>query len=210
MAKILMGCPIFNFQDLIIRKNQELIRETSQHEVSYFEVIGASVEHAKQIIYKKFLEGDYDYYFNVDADIFFFPGDKNPIDLLVEDDKDIVGGIYPLKDKTARPSHRPLDLQEAYEKDGKFPTDYIFVIPNELHEVMFLAGGCMLIKKEVIKKLTEKYIIPNLPMIYKGEYLSEDFAFCLRSREEGYKVYAEPEIILGHQGRYLYTLKDYQ
>jgi len=208
MSKVLMTCPVFNFQDTKIRKNHEQIRQMSEHEVDYIEVIGASVEHAKQIMYKKFLEGDYDYLFNVDADIFFFYEDKSPIDILIEDNKDIVGGIYVYKKKPCLPTHRTLELQEYYEKNGEFPKDYKFTIPKELHEVRWLSGGCMMIKKDVIKKLTEKYIVPNLPMIYRREYLSEDFSFCQRAREEGYSIFAEPKLRLGHSGNYLYTLQD--
>ena len=96
-----------------------------------------------------------------------------------------------------------------YERDGKFPENYKFIIPKDLHEVRWLAGGCMMIRKEVIEKLTKEFLVPNLPMIYKNEYLSEDFSFCQRCIEKGYKIYAEPSINLGHQGQYFYTLLDY-
>jgi len=150
MVKVLFGCPIFKFQDLKIRENQKYIRETSIHDVDYLEVVGASVEHAKQIMYKKFLEGNYDYYFNVDADIYFFIEEKNPIDELIKQNKNIICGLYVYKKIQAKPSHRPLDLQEMYERKGNFPKDYKFIIPKKLHEIMFGAGGCMMIKREVI------------------------------------------------------------
>lgn len=209
MKKVLFACPIFKYQDIKIRENHKHIRETSSHYVDYMEIIGASVEHAKKIMYEKFLETDYDYFFNVDADIFFFEGENNPIDELIEQDKDIVSGIYTLKVPPYRPSHRPIDLQEYYEKNKEFPKDYKFIIPNELHEIMFSAGGCCMIKREVIKKLVEKYQVPNLPMIHAKEYLSEDFAFCYRARQEGYKIYALPSIKLGHAGTFFFTLKNY-
>jgi len=66
----------------------------------------------------------------------------------------------------------------------------------------------MLIKREVIENLIKEYPVPNLPMIYRGEYISEDFSFCQRSIEKGYKIYADPSIKLGHQGPYLYSLGD--
>jgi len=168
-----------------------------------------SVEHAKQMMYKKFLESDCDYFFNVDADIYFFDEDISPLDILISNNKNIVGGIYVYKKKPCLPTHRTLELQEIYERDGKFPKDYKFIIPKDLHKVKWLSGGCMLIKREVIEKLMKKILIPNLPMVYKNEYLSEDFAFCQRASEIGYEIYADPRINLGHQGNYLYSLKDY-
>lgn len=209
MIKVLMFSPIFNFQHPRIRDNHKLIRDLSKYQVEYLEIIGASVENAKQIAYKKFLESDCTHFFNVDADIFFFVDEVSPIDILVESEKDVVGGIYVYKREPCLPAHRPLDLQEIYESTGKFPEDYKFVIPKELHEVRWLSGGSMMIKREVIERLTKEMFVPNLPMIYKGEYLSEDFSFCERSRQLGYKMYAEPNIKLGHQGYYLYTLDDY-
>ena len=209
MNKIFFFTPIFNYQDASIIKNHQQIRETSKHKIVYVTINGCSVEHGKSIAYNKFLETDCTHFLNVDADIFFFNQSTNPIDLLVEQNKEIIGGIYVYKKQPCLPTHRTLDLQEIYEKDGKFPDDYKFVIPNELHEVRWLAGGCMLIKREVIEKLMIKYKVPNLPMIYKDEYLSEDFSFCERCRNEGYKIYAYPLIKLGHVGKYSYTLEDY-
>ena len=210
--KVVMGCPIFKFQDLKIRKNHESARRNSIHEVIYVELVGASVEHAKQIMYKEFLKTDAEYFFNVDADIFFMNLDRvNPIDELVKEAEKrngIVGGIYVYKRLPTKPSHRTIELQKIYEDTGYFPESFKFNIPNNVHEVMWLAGGCMMIKREIIEKLVKKYKVPNLPTIYKGEYLSEDFAFCNRAREEGYRIFADPFIKLGHSGEYLYSFDD--
>ncbi len=204
-----MGVPIFNFQNPQISQNHKQIREMSEYEVVYMETVGATVENGKKMMYEKFLETDCTHYFAVDADIFFFYEGVSPIDILVNHNKDIVGGIYVYKKQPVLPTHRPLDLQEIYERDGKFPKDYKFVIPKELHEVRWLSGGCMMIKREVIEKLMKEHQVPNLPMIHKKEYLSEDFAFCERARKIGYQIYAESTIKLGHQGTYFYTLDDF-
>lgn len=210
MKRVLVGCPIFNFQDLKIRENHKEVRESSIHEVDYVEIVGMNIEQAKQIMYKKFLEGDYDYYFSLDGDLFFLSYEKNPIDALIERDKDIVGGIYYLRCMPTRPAHRPLDSEEYYEKNGEFPNDYKFIIPEDIHEVRWLAGGCVMFKREVIKKLTDKYQVPNLPSIYKKEYIGEDYSICQRAIDEGYKIYADPKIKLGHLGNYLFTSLDYK
>ena len=204
-----MATPIYNFQLPKVRENHKQIRDMSSYQVEYMEVVGASVEHGKSIMYKKFLETDCTHFFNVDTDIFFFHDGISPIDILVHQDKEVIGGIYVYKKEPCLPTHRPLDLQEIYERDGKFPTDYKFVIPKELHEVRWLAGGCVLIKREVIEKLMKEHLVPNLPMIYKDEYLSEDFSFCERARQIGYKIYVEPTIKIGHIGNYPFTLEDY-
>lgn len=207
--KIFKFTPVFNLINPKIVRNHNEVVKLSKHEIIDCDIVGASPEHAKSIAYKKFLETDCTHFFNVDADIFFYYEGISPIDLLVEQNKNIVSGIYVYKRKPCLPTHRPIDLQEIYERDGKFPENYKFNIPNELHEIMFSAGGCMMIKREVIEKLVNKYQVPNLPMIHKGEYLSEDFSFSFRCRQEGYKIYALPTIKLAHLGNYLYTTKDY-
>lgn len=203
------GSPIFNIQNPLIQKNHELIRSLSQHEIQVVEVFGASVEHAKQMMYKQFLESDCEYFFNVDADIYFFDQDISPLDILLSANKKVIGGIYVYKKSPCLPTHRTLDLQKYYEENKKFPKNYKFIIPKEIHEVEWLAGGCMLIHRTVIEKLVKKYLVPNLPMVHKGEYLSEDFGFCFRAKQEGYKIYADPRINLGHQGLYFFKLSDY-
>ena len=207
--KIFKFTPVFNLINPMIVKNHEEVCKLSKHEIISCDIVGASVEHAKSIAYKKFLETDCDYFFNVDADILFFYEGVSPIDILVEKNKEVIGGIYVYKKQPCLPTHRPLELQDIYERDGKFPKDYKFDIPKETHEVRWLAGGCMLIKREVIENLSKEHLVPNLPMIYKNEYLSEDFAFCERCRNLGYKIYAEPTINLGHIGNYSFSLKDY-
>ena len=209
MTKVLFFSPVFNHQDANIIKNHQFVRETSEHQITYLVISKGSVEHNKSIAYREFLKGDWDYFFNVDADIFFLEPEINPIDTLISHGKDIIGGIYVYKRQPCLPTHRPLDLQESYEKNKEFPKDYKFNIPKEVHEVKWLAGGCMLISRKVIEELTKEFQVPNLPMIYKKEYLSEDFAFCQRAREKGYKIYADSEINLAHQGNYLYKLEDY-
>jgi len=209
--KVVMGCAIYHdWHNIKARKSHELIRDQSKHEVAYLEVAGMNTEIAKQVMYKEFLKTDADYFFNVDFDIVFLNPEINPIDRLISLNKDIVGGIYVLRNPVARPTYRPLDLQKEYESTGKFPENYVFKIPNKVFEVEWISGGCAMIKREVIEKLTKKYAIPNLPSIHKGEYLPEDFSFFKRARDEGYTIWADPAIKLGHLGTYVYTLNDYK
>jgi len=39
-------------------------------------------------------------------------------------------------------------------------------------------------------------------------YLSEDWAFCQRAKEAGFKLWVYPGIRVGHYGSYMYTLED--
>jgi len=207
--KVLVACPIYVGQSSKVRENHEKIKSSEYHEIISLNVSGVMIQIARQIICEKFLETDAEYLLMLDDDVEFLDPESDPIDRLISLDKDIVGGIYVYKRKPHYPAFRPKDLQRAYEKKLEFPKDYKFKIPNKPFEVEWMSGGCILIKREIIEKLISKYDFPFCSMVYKKEFLSEDFAFCKRARDEGFEVWADPFVELGHVGDYSYTLKDY-
>jgi hypothetical protein len=73
-----------------------------------------------------------------------------------------------------------------------------------------MGNGFKLVKREVIESIKKIIKVPNLPMIYKNEYVSEDWAFDQRAREQGYEIWADPELKLGHVGSYCYTMEDFK
>jgi hypothetical protein len=211
MAKVFVGLPIFNFINSNIKDNQDSFLKNSQHDIYFEKVVGASVEHARSMLIDRFLKTDCEYFLNLDADIIFLNEDSfDPIDRLISLDKDIVGGIYVYKKKPCLPVLRPLDLQKLYEEKQEFPKDYKFEIPKEPVEVQWMGNGFKLVKRKVIEDVKKLIKVPNLPMLYMGEYVSEDWAFDQRARELGYSVWADPTIKLGHVGTYAYTLGDYK
>lgn len=212
MAKIFVGLPVFNFIDPRVKSNQDDILKRTKHEIVFSQVVGASVEHARQVLIDKFLNSGCDYYFTIDADIVYLssPTIPDPLDRLIFLDKDIVGGIYYFKSKPCQPVFRPLDLQKEYEEKGIFPEKYEWRIKNEPFEVQWMGNGFKLMKREVVEKVRQKILIPNLPMIHMNEYVSEDWAFDQRARDEGFSVWADPEIKLGHVGQHTYTEEDFK
>jgi hypothetical protein len=208
MAKVFVALPIFNLINPDVQENHRNILSNSVHSIIFSKIVGASVEHARQILIDRFLETDCDYLFNLDADILFLE-QKDILDRLISLDKPIIGGIYVYKKKPCLPVYRPLDLQKRWEIEKIFPDNYKFDIPPEPFEIKWLGNGCKLIKREVVEVVKKQIKCPNLPMLYKDEYLSEDFAFDQRARELGYTVWADPSIKLGHVGSYTYKLADY-
>lgn len=212
MAKIFLGIPIFNLQNPIIIENQKKAIETSSHQVIYSYVVGHSVEHARQVLIDRFLETDCEFYLTMDADIMFL-GKDNPIDkfhsLLADDNIDILGGLYFYKRPPCLPVYRPLDLQNIYEKEGMFPINYKFKIPDKVFEVAWVGNGFKMVKRRVIEEIKKMIKVPNLPMIHKGEYISEDWAFDQRAKNLGFKVWIDPTTKLGHAGFHFYTKEDF-
>ncbi len=144
----------------------------------------------------------------VDEDISFPP---EAIDILIEDDKPIIGGIYTFK------SSNPDLIGKACTR---------FFVPQEINEkgsfkVQWLNGGFILVKAEVLLKMIDAY--PELmfdvpkenthidadkgwflwcPMVYQDNgcrlVLGEDWSFCQRAREIGFDIWADLRVKLVH------------
>ena len=79
--------------------------------------------------------------------------------------------------------------------------------PNKLMEVEYTGFGWMLVKKGVFERLKypwfspifEKDIAPNVI-----DFCSEDVSFCQKVLQKGFKIYIDPDIIVGHEKTFVY------
>jgi hypothetical protein len=97
-------------------------------------------------------------------------------------------------------------------KDGKLVR--IEDCPTVPFEVDYAGTGFMMIKRHVIEKLAETaetYIGPEgrvsalyMTPVHDDGFESEDYFFCRKAREAGFKVMMDPTIRLGHVGQFRY------
>ena len=134
----------------------------------------------------------------IDADLRFQP---EYIHSMILDDKDIVGGIYPKKGL-------PIDFASSPEPGGE-ETEFLL-------ETIYVATGFMMIKREVVEKMYDHYE-EELAFKYQGDdvyvdlfapiiadsglYLTEDYAFCKRAKDIGFKTYMSKRFELPHYGQ---------
>jgi hypothetical protein len=144
-----------------------------------------------------------DYFMIVDEDISF---DPEAIDILIKDDKPIVGGIYTFK--TTNPHYT-----------GKVCTRFLDNQPGDLSgpfRVRWLNGGFILVKAEVLLAMIDRYkdLAFNVgedssmdmkeswalwcPFVHDRVFLSEDWAFCQRAQDMGFEVWADWRAKLVH------------
>lgn len=133
----------------------------------------------------------------IDSDIEFPP---ESIQKLIEDDRDIVGGLYPRRQYPYRPTINKVDgdrliVPSSYPKDRLFETDAV-------------GTGFMLVKTSVFKKLGD-------PPYFKiqqfhGKQIRDDVYFCITARRKGFKVWVDPTFKVGHVGNYVYTMADHE
>ena len=196
-----------------------LVRELDKRGIEFTDgtVVGdALISRARSIIGSAFLRSEADVLLSIDSDIWFRPQDA--ISLAEKAmEYDIVAAMY---------MTRSLQTQPALMLPDE---PVVFAADQEPLEAPFVSTGFVAVNKRVFQKLSEE-----LPLCHKGwmdrgvdtsfwpfympftipwegeghMYLSEDWAFCQRAKEAGFKVWLDPSISLGHMGSYMFTLED--
>jgi hypothetical protein len=157
------------------------------------------VHRARMEMCASFLKTRHSHLFWIDADIEFTPEDVAKLWNL---ETDIACGVYAMKKRDAQ--------WFAAWKDGQLVKDLDqFTGPTE---VDYCGTGFLLIKREVIERLTEihgtwdgaKGPVPAIFMtpVHNGGLESEDYHFCRIAREAGYKIMMDPSVRLGHWGSF--------
>lgn len=145
----------------------------------------------------------------IDSDIGFEP---EQVLLLLNNKKDICGGLYPMKSLPLRWCANGVDGATTV---------------NGLEEVRTTGTGFMLIKKSVFEKMNQH---PSV-VAYKNDigldpkydshmktyfncevrddrYLSEDWLFCDNWRQLGGQIFVDKRILLRHSGYYVYNKQE--
>ncbi len=149
--------------------------------------------------------------FWIDADIDFHP---DAVERLRSYALPVVSGIY------ARKGARAIAAQTL-----PGTTKFGMGKGTALCEILYAATGFLHVRREVYATIQQKLALPVcneafgrptvpffLPMIrqYEGGhwYLGDDYAFCERARQCGYKIMADTSIRLWHIGEYAYGWED--
>ena len=165
------------------------------------------ISRARQNALVIFMQGNWEFMFSFDDDVTLPP---ETITELVKADKDIIGGIYRLKKE---------EIATAVRLPKSGPKMSTVLGRNLVTPAIYISTGCFMVKKSAIEKMIEHYkelwynrnITGDvcwalyMPYIYKGEYLSEDWAFCQRAIDIGLEVWLHGGIKCGHWGKRLYA-----
>lgn len=186
------------------------------------------VQRGRNELVARFLNSDATHLVFIDADIGYQPLD---VLRLIAADLDIVGATYPRKRINWDNIKKAIELNPKITNDVLeiFAADYIFKVVdgvqefkiNEPVEVYHVPTGFLCIKREVFEHFvrafpdiehTENNTISGVPetrwaffecgINETKEYLSEDFWFCKKARELGYKIHMLGGINLSHAGTY--------
>ena len=164
------------------------------------------ISRARNTLVAKFLNNpDSTHLFFVDADIGWEPWH---LLVLLNADKDVVGGLYPMK---TLPIKWVVNGFEGAEVEG------------DLQEVSKTGTGFMLVKRHVFEKLNShpavkpfnndiglpKELDQHLRTYYdtavrENRYYSEDWTFCENWRDMGGKIWVDKRVLLKHTGTYVF------
>lgn len=206
---------VIKLQMRLIQENIQLYIDTTENE--------SLVHRARNVAVGRFMQkNSADYFMFIDADIDF---DAESVVRLIKSNHDVSVACYPKKcvmwDQAANAVKNNDDRNMAMLSSSLVINFGARTRPVENGFIEILDGptGFMLIKREVFKKLEEKF--PDLwckndhqnrdfddyhavfdCMIdpESKRYLSEDYAFCRRWQQCDGKIYADVNTTLGHVG----------
>ena len=172
---------------------------------------GPNIADARNKIVRSFLASPAEWLLMVDTDMVFGP--------------DLLDRLLAAADPEARPIVGGLCHGKAEHEDGVsyFPTIYYHTDKGSaraskypadtLLEVHATGGACLLIHRTVMEKIGAEYPEPYpwfQEEVVEGRRCSEDVVFCIRAREQGFRVYVHTGIDVGHVKKEVVDAATYQ
>ncbi|MGA1870541.1 MAG: glycosyltransferase family 2 protein [bacterium] len=161
--------------------------------------MGADVKRGKN---QKPFDGKvyYDYIMWIDSDIIFT---VEQFQKLLIHKKDIMSGLYYMEGGRQFATVADWD-EEYFKKNGyfKFLQNEDIDREKDKIEVSYTGMGFMLVKSGVFESMEYPWFRPiNMKIGEMVDFTMEDVAFCIRAKEKGYKIYVDPNVIVGHEKR---------
>ena len=136
-----------------------------------------------------------DFLFFVDDDMVF---PLETLDILVEQDKDVIGPAY--KSRKADAKRTAAILEGGFIDLDTVEEDKY----QKTFECKAKGTGVLLIKVGVFEKMDR----PWFDFVYDKDLgvctMGEDYFFCKKAREQGFKIWCDPTIKIGHLGDFTY------
>lgn len=165
---------------------------------------GSLLVRERNDLVKLFLQTDATHMLCIDSDIGW---DAQDVKKMIDHNEDFVAGLYP-----ARGPDRCFLYRGVYGPDKGMK-----VSEKGLLEMEYIPAGFMLLKREMLEGMIahfpELYYEPKDDSLkhtaghclfgielWEGEFWGEDYVFCRRARQAGYKIWIDPMITLNHAG----------
>ena len=146
---------------------------------------GSLIYEARERLASFAIQNGYDHVLWLDSDIMF------PSTMLMDmtaQGKDIITGVIAAR----RHPYYPC----VYRSEGE-KLKPVLDFDGRLTEVDSCGFGAVLMKTEVLERMFDEFKTCFQPILGYGE----DLSFCVRAKKLGFKIYADPNINIGHIGK---------
>ncbi|HEY7310777.1 MAG TPA: hypothetical protein VH643_15545 [Gemmataceae bacterium] len=190
----------------------DALRQLERRDHPVWRVRGyAAIDAARNQMATDALAQGFDELLWIDSDVVFDPDD---VDNLRRHDLPLVCGLY------AKKSRR--ELAAAFLPQTRQLT---FGANGGLHEILYCGFGFVLTRRSLYETMQRQLhlpvcnrrfrapLVPYFAPLVVGEgdeawYLGEDYAFCERARQCGFRIVADTTIRLWHVGAYRFSWED--
>lgn len=200
--KLFIASPIYGsavpaYQWSLIRTIQ--LFAAKGHEVQY-----ASIENccyldvARNKLTAEFLASDKDLFLQIDADISWVP---EQLEALLENDEDVVGAVAPYRDGSGGfPVNITNRSGKLWEVDG-LPTTFLCVKRHVFNAMKHLGLARLMTEanvstREVNCQYDNYFEFVGIP----HGMMREDISFSYKCKKLGFKLWADPNMVLSHYG----------
>lgn len=192
MKQILIAVPCMDMVSARFAQSLATLKKVGKCVVSFLS--GSLVYDARNKLAGYAIENEFDYILWLDSDIVFQPDTLEKMMSILDDHEeiDILSGLYFRRGQPFTPvAFDKLEINENNECDY----EDMHEIPEGLSEIAGCGFGCVLMRTECLFDIAAKY---GGTWFTPLGNVGEDCSFCIRARNEGYKIYMEPSIELGH------------
>lgn len=160
-------------------------------------VTSSLVYDARNMLAENALRHDYDRVLWLDSDMVFEPDLIERLSADIDDGHQFVSALY----FTRKSPVHPCVYSKVEDETPELPTVKPLIVPyNEYPDGLFEIAGCgfgaIMMTTGLLRAVGRAFPQPFYPLLGFGE----DFSFCLRARELGYKLWCDSRVKVGHAG----------
>ena len=194
MKKTLIAVPCMDMVSARFAQSLATLKKNGECSVSF--MIGSLVYDSRNQLAALAVQNEVDYILWLDSDMVFPPNTLERMLKVLDEHKeiDVLSGLYfrrghpftPVLFSKLEVNGDVLDW-EGYEE-----------IPSELFEIAGCGFGAVLMRTDCLLDIAAKEGggVWFTPIANAGE----DLAFCVRARQNGYRIFCDPSIEFGHMG----------
>ena len=196
LTTYLIAIPCFDMMDTAFVASLLCMRRVGASKVAFLS--NSLVYDARDRLTREAIESNADRVLWLDSDMQFGVDLMQRLAEDMDTGMDFVSGLYFKRQFPVVPLLSKLQ-DDKLAPCLDYPKDQVF----EVDATGF--GACMMSTK-LLKDVVDTFGSPFYPVAGHGE----DYSFCVRARELGYKLYCDSRIKVGHVGAYVFGEEDYQ